>query len=283
VPPTPDIRWFTRGTELVVEGRRKETRFPVETSPASDPADDLLWGINPVREALGQDASMISEILIQQGKAGPRIQEIIDLAKDRGVAVRFVAADRMRVPTYCRHQGVVARQSAARLLTLDELLGHLLGEETAGSARILALDSIQDPRNLGSILRSALAAGFSHVIMTRERSVPVTGTVARTSAGAVAHLHLCQVVNLVDTLMVLKDRGFWVYGAVAETDAASVYNTDFSGSICLVIGSEGKGLRPLVKRQCDVLVTIPMRAAFNSLNASAAAAVIMFEIARRPG
>lgn len=248
---------------------------------ASDPTDDLLWGINAVWEALGQDTGAISEILIQEGKAGPRLQQIIDLARERSIAVRFVESARMRVPRHCRHQGVVARQSEARLLSLDALLESLDAEHAPVPARILALDSIQDPRNLGSILRSALAAGFSHVIMTRERSVPVTGTVARTSAGAVAHLQLCQVVNLVDTLNVLKERGFWIYGAVAESDAASIYSTDLSGAICLVIGSEGKGIRPLVRKQCDFLVTIPMKSAFNSLNASAAAAVIMFEIARR--
>jgi 23S rRNA (guanosine2251-2'-O)-methyltransferase len=265
-----------------MERRQKEGRSPAgEMTPASDPADDLIWGVNAVWETLEQKATTISEILIQQGKAGPRLQQIIDLAKERGITVRFVEADRMRVPRQCRHQGVVARQSAAQLLSLDALLERLAEGQTLGQSRILALDSIQDPRNLGSILRSALAAGFSHVILTRERSVPVTGTVARTSAGALAHLHICQVVNLTDALNILKKEGFWIYGAVAESDAASIYSTDFSGPICLVIGSEGKGIRPLVRKQCDVLVTIPMRAAFNSLNASAAAAIIMFEIARR--
>ncbi len=111
--------------------------------------------------------------------------------------------------------------------------------------------------------------------------MPVTGTVARTSAGAVAHLKLCQVVNLAETLKLLKERGFWVFGAVVEPEADSIYQADFSGPVCLVIGSEGKGIRPLVRRQCDHLVTIPMHAPFNSLNASAAAAVLLFEIARR--
>ena len=264
-----------------METRKKEKR-PADRgqSAASEPADDLIWGINAVWEALEQKAATISEIFIQQGKAGPRLQQIIDLAKERSIALRFVEEGRMHVPRHCRHQGVVARQSEARLISLDVLLESLAGEQTPGPARILALDSIQDPRNLGSILRSALAAGFSHILMTRERSVPVTGTVARTSAGAVAHLQICQVVNLVDTLNVLKEKGFWIYGAVAEPDTASIYTTDFSGPICLVIGSEGKGIRPLVRKQCDFLVTIPMRAAFNSLNASAAAAVIMFEITR---
>jgi len=252
-----------------------------QQAPQHDPADDLLWGINAVREALERNAETIGEVFIQQGKAGPRLQQIIDLARERSIAVRFVEAERMRVPRHCRHQGVVARQSEARLLSLDALLESLAMAGAPQPARLLALDSIQDPRNLGSILRSALAAGFSHVIMTRDRSVPVTGTVARTSAGAVAHLQLCQVVNLAETLNTLKERGFWIYGAVAESAAASIYATDFSGAVCLVIGSEGKGIRPLVRKQCDYLVTIPMRAAFDSLNASAAAAIIMFEIARR--
>jgi 23S rRNA (guanosine2251-2'-O)-methyltransferase len=261
-------------------GSKRTPRGTVPEQQGSEPTDDLIWGINTVREALVRPET-VGEIQVQQGKAGPRLQEIIDLAREGGVAVRFVESNRMCVPSHCRHQGVVARLSAARLLSLDDLLAHCAAGQATEPARILALDSIQDPRNLGSILRSALAAGFSHVIMTRERSVPVTGTVARTSAGAVAHLQLCQVVNLADALGILKESGYWVYGAVAEPDAASIYTTDFAGAVCLVIGSEGKGIRPLVRRHCDVLVTIPMRAAFNSLNASAAAAVIMFEIARR--
>ncbi len=264
------------GIKRAAGGRSKN-----ETSPANEPADDLLWGINVVWEALQQNAAGISEVFIEQGKAGARLQQIIDRAKELAIAVRFVDATRMHVPRHCRHQGVVARQTEARLMPLETLLETLVSDNRADEPRLLVLDSIQDPRNLGSILRSALAAGFSHVIMTRERSVPVTGTVARTSAGAISHLHLCQVVNLAETLKILKDRGFWIFGAVAESDATSVYATEFSGPICLVIGSEGKGIRPLVRKQCDFLVTIPMRASFNSLNASVAAAIIMFEIAHK--
>ncbi len=266
-----------------MEGKKKGyVATKSEKQPVAEPSDDLLWGINAVWETLQQSAGGISEVFIQQGKAGPRIQQIIDLAKDRGIAVRFVDANRMHVPRHCRHQGVVARQCEAKLMSLEALLESLGGSGRSGEPlKILVLDSIQDPRNLGSILRSALAAGFNHIIMTRERSVPVTGTVARTSAGAVAHLHLCQVTNLADTLKILQERGFWIFGAVVESEVSSIYDADFSGPICLVIGSEGKGIRPLVRKQCDFLVTIPMSASFNSLNASVAAAIIMFEIARR--
>lgn len=262
-------------------GANQETPLTGKRSSGNEPADDLIWGLNAVHEALRMGAASVSEVVVQLGKTGVRLQQIIDLAKEQGVAVRFVDAKRMAVPHHCRHQGVVARQSAARLLSLDHLLDQFAAHPDSKPQTILALDSLQDPRNLGSILRSALAAGFSHVLMTRERSVPVTGTVARASAGAVAHLQLYQVVNLADALNALKKHGYWIYGTVAEQDAESIYGVDFSGAICVVIGSEGKGLRPLVRKQCDFLVTIPMQAAFNSLNASVAAAIVMFEIARR--
>jgi 23S rRNA (guanosine2251-2'-O)-methyltransferase len=267
-----------------------ERRHKKAVQPAAEPQmeavqEDLIWGINPVWEALSAQgnagAGTVSEIWIQTGKSGARLQQIIDTAKERSIPVRFVDGNRMRVPKSCRHQGVVARLSAAELLDFDAMLTSLIQDDDEKTAKILVLDSIQDPRNLGSILRSALAAGFSRVIVTRERSVPITGTVARTSAGAISRMQICRVVNLTEALNKLKERGFWVFGAVAETDAASIYTTDFSGPICLVIGSEGKGIRPLVRRQCDHLVTIPMPGTFNSLNASVAAAVIMFEVARR--
>jgi 23S rRNA (guanosine2251-2'-O)-methyltransferase len=241
------------------------------------PADDLLWGLNTVQEALAAAPRSLSEVLVQKGKAGPRLQEIIDLARREKIRVRFVEAARLGVPRGCRHQGVVARQTEAGLVPLDELLAGL-GD---GLQRLLVLDSIQDPRNLGSILRSALAAGFSAVILTRERSAPLSGTVARTSAGAISHLTLCQVANLADTLKLLKEKGFWVYGTVAERGAESIYEVEFTDRTAVVIGSEGKGIRPLVRKQCDHLVTIPMASDFNSLNASVAAALVMFEVHRR--
>ena len=149
----------------------------------SEAADDLLWGINAVYEALQQNSKAISEVLIQQGKTGARVQQIIDLARSAAVSVRFVDPRRLGVPPHCRHQGVVARHSASPLLSLDELLAGLAQSPPGQQPRLLVLDSIQDPRNLGSIFRSALASGFDQVILPRERSSPVTGTVARTSAG----------------------------------------------------------------------------------------------------
>ena len=239
--------------------------------------DDFLWGINTVQEALLKNPRSVSEVMVQKGKSSPKLQEIIDAARQAQVRVRFVEPERMGVGRGCKHQGVVARQTEASVVPLEELLI----QDSTGPGRILILDSIQDPRNLGSILRSALAAGFTSVILTRERSAPLTGTVARTSAGAISHLQIARVVNLSDTLKILKEHGFWIYGAVVDRNEESIYSTDFSGRIGLVIGSESKGIRPLVKKQCDHLVTIPMATDFDSLNASVAAALIMFEVVRQ--
>ena len=239
-----------------------------------EPDESLLWGINAVAEALRGRPRSLSEVLIEKGRAGGRIEEIIEAARTAGVRLRFVEPDRLGLPKQCRHQGIAARQTEAQLLPLEELLA-------AEPERILLLDSIQDPRNLGSILRSALAAGFGSVVLTTERSAPLSGTVTRASAGAIAHLRISRVVNLAEAMRQLKEQGWWMYGAVVEPDAQSIHQTDFSGKIGLVIGSEGKGIRPLVRKLCDHLVTIPMPGAFNSLNASVAAALIMFEAVRQ--
>jgi 23S rRNA (guanosine2251-2'-O)-methyltransferase len=225
----------------------------------------------------------VSEILLQRGRAGAKYQEIIDLARAHQVRLRFVEAGRLGVPGSFPHQGVVARQAAMELLPLQDLLAS--EQETAEAKnslpRLLVLDSIQDPRNLGAILRSALAAGFTSVLLTRERSAPLSGTVARTSAGAIHQLRIGQVVNLAQALKEIRDQGFWLFGAVLDPEAISVYAADLRVPLCLVIGSEGKGIRPLVQKQCDQLITIPMQSDFDSLNVSVAAAVIMFEAVRQ--
>lgn len=259
------------------KGKREKDRGG--TGPTGQ--DDLIWGINPVREALGHRAANISEILIQRGKAGPKYQEIIDLARSHRIRLRFVETDRMGLPAKSAHQGVVARVTVARLVSLEELLAKEGGVRSEGFPRILVLDSIQDPRNLGAIFRSALAAGFSSVVMTRERSAPISGTVAKASAGAVTRLTIAQAVNLSECLKKIKQNGFWIFGAVLDSAAVSIYDADFRLPLCLVVGGEEKGIRPLVQKQCDQLITIPMPGDFDSLNVSVAAAVIMFEAGRQ--
>ncbi len=239
--------------------------------------ESLIWGINPVSEALR--GKVLGELLIQKGKGGPRIQELIDLARKQGVRLRFVEQHRLGVAKNCRHQGVVGHRRQAVLKPFSVLLDELGGDERQ-DLRLLVLDSVQDPRNLGSILRSALAAGFKRVVLPKERTAPISGTVARTSAGALDHLDLFQTTNLADSLVRLKEKGFWIFGAVADPGAVSIYEADFSGRMALVVGSEAKGIRPRVASECDHLVTIPMQSDFDSLNVSVAAAIIMFEVVR---
>ncbi|MHB8808470.1 MAG: 23S rRNA (guanosine(2251)-2'-O)-methyltransferase RlmB [Desulfobulbaceae bacterium] len=262
---------------------RTQKQQPPRADDARPEAEDLLWGIHPVLEAMQHHPRRLSEILMQRGRAGTKYQEIIDLARVHSVRLRFVEADRLGVPGHCPHQGVVARQAAVRLQTLPDLLAGARDAAEAKSClpRLLVLDSIQDPRNLGAILRSALAAGFTSVLLTRERSAPLSGTVARTSAGAINQLQIGQVVNLAEALKAIREQGYWIFGAVLDPAAASVYAADLRVPLCLVIGSEGKGIRPLVRKQCDQLITIPMQGNFDSLNVSVAAAVIMFEAVRQ--
>lgn len=258
----------------------KPNRKPPVDESGQD-APDIIWGLNPVREALAHNPRAIREILVQRGKAGPKYQEIIDLARINQVRLRFVDEDRLGVPSRHRHQGVVARQTEARFLPLDDLLENAQTAASGVFPRILALDSIQDPRNLGAIFRSAAAAGFMSAIITRERSAPISGTVAGTSAGAVSRLHISQVANLAEALKRVRHSGFWVFGSVADQAALSVYAADLRVPVCLVIGGEGKGIRPLVQKQCDQLITIPMQPGFDSLNVSVAAGIVMFEVARQ--
>lgn len=246
--------------------------------PESKTTSDLIWGIHPVLELLQTKPQQVQEITIQKSKGGPKIQEIITLAKSHNRKIRF--SPFLKVPGIAdaNHQGVIARIAAVLTLTLDDLLAK--NKQPGASPLFLTLDSIQDPHNLGAIIRSASAAGANGIILPKDRSAPLGGTAAKAAAGAISHMDICQVTNLVDTLKRLKEEGFWIYGTAAEAEK-TIYQTEFDGPICLVTGSEEKGLRPLVRKHCDFLVSIPMRSTLDSLNASVATAVILYEILRQ--
>lgn len=247
-------------------------------------SEDLLWGTHPVFEALEKEAGRFSEIILQKERRGAKIEEIIRLARDLKVKISFVDSIRLvgEGASQVRHQGIVARISEAVFIALEDLIKKVTDLKKNGIApRLIVCDSLQDPHNLGAIIRSALASGANGVVVTRERSAPIGGTVAKASAGAVSHIDICQVTNLTTTLKMLKEAGFWVFGAVKEGDAQSLYEADLTVPACLVVGSEGKGIRPLVKRECDVLISIPMVGSLDSLNSSVAAAVILFEALRQ--
>lgn len=244
------------------------------------PADDLVWGIHPVLELLRSSPELVAELSVQKGRGGLKVEEIVASARRAGVKVRFVERLRLAGMAAETHQGVAARRLPAPLFDLDGLLDRLR-PEAAGPPLLLALDSIQDPHNLGAIIRSAVAAGVDGVIVTRERSAPLGGTALKTSAGALSRAAVCQVVNLAASLKTLQRRGFWIVGTSGAPGTPSLYASDLDGPLCVVIGGEGKGMRPLVERHCDRLVAIPMQGGLDSLNASVAAGVVLFEIVRR--
>lgn len=267
----------------MTEPRRKE-RSRTGSEQRIRYSEDLLWGVHPVTEAMRREPERITELILQKDRQGNRWQELIESARSAGIKCSFT--ERIKITGSpegnINHQGVVARGAAVRLQPFEDLLALFTEAVAAGQRpRLLACDSLQDPHNLGAIIRSAHAAGVRFVITTRERSAPLGGTAAKAAAGALSLVHLCQVTNLAGALQSLKKAGAWVFGAVRDETAESIYQTDFDMPVCLVVGNEGRGIRPLVRRHCDRLVTIPMAGDMESLNSAVAGAVIMFEMHRQ--
>lgn len=239
----------------------------------ADSREILIWGIHPILEILHNAPEQVGEISIQQSGSAKKLQAIINLAEKHRIKIGSVAKITIPGEANPNHQGVLARIRGHQTVDLTELL-------KGQPSLLVALDSISDPHNLGAIIRSAAAAGAVGILIPKDRAAQITGTVVKVAAGALAHIKICRVTNLSDSLRTLKDSGYWIFGAAGEGQQ-TIYEADFSGPTCLVIGSEGKGIRKLVRKQCDFLVKIPMGKKINSLNASVAAGIILFEIARQ--
>jgi 23S rRNA (guanosine2251-2'-O)-methyltransferase len=240
---------------------------------------EVLYGIHPVKEALAAGRREIFELCWATGKSSPRGEALRREAASRGVPVREVLPAQLTSMAGTEsHQGFAARVSAFACEDLAAVWPPPAGG--AGPELLLALDSIQDPHNLGALLRSALCAGVQAVIVPKDRSAPPTPAVSRISAGALEHTRLVQVTNLVRSLELVKARGLWVAGLEREA-RATVFSTAWTMPVVLVVGGEGKGMRPLVKKTCDLLVSIPQAGPLDSLNASVAAAVTLYEIFRQ--
>ncbi len=240
---------------------------------------DLIWGIHPVLELLHSGPDKVIELrFLKAGHA--KVQDLIALAEQEGIPYHFAEQPFPGTPEQATLQGVQARIKPVATIDLQQLLA--AGRHPERPALILALDTIQDPHNFGAMIRSASAAGALGILYTKDRSAPLSGTVAKVSAGAVSHLPLCPVTNMASALQHLKEAGFWIFGAEGRAEQ-TIYQANFEGPVCLVIGGERNGIRPLVKKQCDFLVSIPMHSSLDSLNASVAAAVILFEIVRQQG
>ena len=240
--------------------------------------EDLIEGRNAVIEALRAGRSL--DKIYMAGSEGDRtLGHIAARARDCGVPV--VETDRRKLDALSAtgaHQGVIAVAAVREYCSPEDLLS--AAEARGESPFLVACDGISDPRNFGAILRSAECAGAHGVIIPRRRSAGLTGIVDKTSAGAAEHVAVARVSNLSAALRDLKKRGVWVYGSAAEGDR-SLWETDFTGPVCLVIGSEGEGMGRLVREHCDCLIRIPMRGKLNSLNAATAAGVLMYEVLRQ--
>lgn len=239
---------------------------------------ELIFGVNPVKESL-QGTRGAFNLYVQNSATDHRVEKIIRLAEERGVAVhRRDKIDLTKMCASSHHQGIALEVEPFRYADFDDLMAAV--GQSGRPGFILVLDAIQDPHNLGALIRSAACAGADGVLIPKDRACGVTAAAEKTSAGAVETIPVAMVTNIAHTLEVLKKNGYWVYGLDGAA-RQSVYQADFSGNVALVVGSEGEGIRPLVRKQCDVVMSIPQFGGVSSLNASVAGGIALFEVARK--
>lgn len=240
---------------------------------------EVLYGFHPVMEALTAGRRRFYNLLVGRSPVSERNNQVTRLAEKNGIAWQTQPSAQLRA--ICgsdQHQGVVATVSPLPMDVLESLVFECCGER--GQCLLVLLDSIVDPNNLGAITRTAHCVGADAIIVPKDRAAGATPAVSKASAGAMEHTRLCRVTNLVTTIKWLKKQGVWVAGMAMQADR-SVFQADFNGPLALVVGGEEKGLRPLVRQHCDYLVSIPMNGRIDSLNASAAAAVVLYEAFRQ--
>lgn len=240
----------------------------------------MIYGVNPVMEAIKASPGNIDRLLVSEQRSDRTVAEILSAARTLNIEVKKVASAELdRLAGKVRHQGVAAVISGEfKYREMEDLVE--AWKETGKQAFFLILDSIQDPQNLGSLIRTASAAGVNGVIIPKDRACEITPAVVKSSAGATEHMLVAREVNLVRAVERLKEENVWVAGVEADSKE-SIYGMDLDRDLALVIGSEGKGIRRLVKESCDFTVSIPMEGNLNSLNAAQAGAVAMFEARRQ--
>jgi 23S rRNA (guanosine2251-2'-O)-methyltransferase len=239
---------------------------------------EVLYGLHPVEEAVKAGRRRFDHVLVAQERHDERIERIITLCRESGVRVRQESRDQLtQLAQTAAHQGVVALVRAQEFLTIEDLYEP---EQPGGSRLLLALDGVEDPQNLGALLRVADGAGVDGVLLTERRSAPLSPVAVKASAGATEHLRIARVVNLVRSLEELKRRNLWIIG-LDERGTSDYDQFDLTGDCVLVLGREGAGLHDLVRRTCDHLLRIPMAGGVSSLNVSAAGAVVLYEAFRQ--
>lgn len=241
---------------------------------------EKLVGINSIMEAL-KGRRKIHKIYVQEGRQGKRLTDLLHLAQSKGVFVQTVEKRRLdHMYTLGNHQGIIASVDQYPYVGFEDMLN--LAANRGEKPLLLALDGMEDARNLGAVIRTAECVGVHGIIIPRHNSAEINEYAVRSSAGAVEHMLIARETNLVNTLKLLKNQGMWVIGAEADADAY-YYQSDIPLPTVVVVGGEGRGIRRLVREQCDLLLKIPMFGLINSLNASVAAALILYEIVRQRG
>lgn len=245
----------------------------------SERRSQILFGVNPVLEKLRSSPGDVVEIFIAAGKTGPSLRAVAAEARRHGIAVQLLDGTQLdRWAHGGKHQGVVARVESYLYGDFSTLLREL--PACPDSHWVLLLDGLNDPRNFGAVLRTAEGVGIRDVVIPKDRSVAVTPTVVKTSAGAVHHMRICRVANLRRAILALKERGYWVVGLDARAKEGAFQRT-YPEKLAVVLGSEGLGIRPLIRQECDFLVSLPMRGKVDSLNVAVAAGVFLYELLRQ--
>ena len=241
----------------------------------NEPKGDVIFGRNPVSEAI-RSGRAIDSLLIAKGAKTGAIVGILAKAKDKNIRIKEV--DPKKLDYMCSggtHQGIAAVAAVCEYKELDDIFA--LANERGEDPFIVILDEIEDPHNLGAIIRTAECAGAHGIIIPNRRSAGLSFTVGKTAAGAVEYVPVVRVPNIPSVIETLKERGLWVFGA--DMNGQDYRQCDFKGAVALVIGNEGKGIGRLVREKCDVIVSLPMKGKINSLNASVAAGILMYKIA----
>jgi 23S rRNA (guanosine2251-2'-O)-methyltransferase len=240
---------------------------------------EILFGINPVLEALKAGRREFFALYIAKKKVSQRLNKILTLAEGKKIPVEQVEPLQLRSRTGTdQHQGIGARTSRFPLSGISDIIDNIRPDDT--NPLLLMIDNVKDPHNLGALVRTAVCVGVNGIIIPKDRTVSPTPAVSRASAGALEHIHLVRVTNMVNTMEVLKEKGWWIAGMEKASDKA-IFLSDLTGYLAIVIGGEEKGIRPLVKKHCDFLMSIPQLGPVNSLNASVAGAVAMYEAFRQ--
>jgi 23S rRNA (guanosine2251-2'-O)-methyltransferase len=238
-----------------------------------------IYGTHPVLEAIKKRPRSFHRILLAKQGEESHIKHIVTLAEKSNIKIDYDSSKNLyRFARSEHHQGVVAEVEPFPLLDLKTLIARYRSKEK--KAFFLVLDSIQDPHNFGSLIRSAVCSGVQAVVFPKDRAVRLTGTVAKSSAGAIEHIPLCRVVNIASALENLKQEGIWIVGTSPGCQK-TIYEFDFNLDMAIVIGGEEKGIRPLIRKRCDFCLSVPVEGALDSLNASVAGAVVLFEAMRQ--